>query len=735
MSIPRVRLVAAAVLAFASLPPVARAQTAASATSRAAASAASALPPVTLETFNVSGQRTQSYQIENVQMGAFRDVNPVDVPLTLNVLTREVLDAQAARSLFDALRNTAGVTRAQITGSAYDNLAIRGIVVENRGNYRLNGSLPIINLADTTLENKERVEVLKGTSSLYYGFIPPSGVINMVTKRPLLTPLTVFSANGNSAGAYGGSFDVSRTLGDKRKVGLRLNGASGQESQGIDRTTGNRDFFSAALDLRLTPQLIVRSDVEDLRKNVTETVSITIPAIAGVSVLPPIPANDVNLGNTWQNYKATMVNWWVRADYLINDRWTVFAETGYAHTNRDRRAGSFVFAAPQATTFNTGAGNVQTGYFPGQDFRNSNHRVETFGRILTGPIRHDLTLGYTANTRKVQSRQQGSLVGAGPAVNFNVLSPQNYYRPAGIPLVPPTGTAINPVPSQIEDRGAYVTDRLSVWEERVQVTVGLRRADYVLKTTTAGVTTTPYSDKGRINPMVAVVFKPTADTSVYASRLKGLEQSAAAPATAANAGAVLAPLTSTQTEIGAKAKVLGGLLIQVGYFEIERPTNFTDPATNIFGANGLARYRGTELFASGEITKQISLIASGQILDANQTKALNAATLNKIPEATAKYTGSLFAEWRTPFLRDFSVSAGAYYTGRRPVNNTNQVFIGGYTTHSLGASYRFKLGSVLYTARVNGDNLSDKNAWAATGANILGVTAPRLVKFSLSASF
>ena len=76
-----------------------------------------ALPPVTLETFNVSDKKIDSYGAESVQMGMFRDVNPVDVPLTINVLTREVLDAQAARGIFDALKNTAGVTRAQITGS------------------------------------------------------------------------------------------------------------------------------------------------------------------------------------------------------------------------------------------------------------------------------------------------------------------------------------------------------------------------------------------------------------------------------------------------------------------------------------------------------------------------------------------------------------------------------------------------------------------------------------------
>lgn len=140
-------------------------------------------PATQLSTVNVTAGQSKSFKSNVVQVGTFRDMAPLDVPQTSNVITREVLDAQAASTLFGALRNTAGVTRAQLNGSTYDNISIRGILVENRSNYRLNGSLPVINLIDIPLENKERVEVLKGASSLYYGFVPPSGIVNMVTKR------------------------------------------------------------------------------------------------------------------------------------------------------------------------------------------------------------------------------------------------------------------------------------------------------------------------------------------------------------------------------------------------------------------------------------------------------------------------------------------------------------------------------------------------------------------------
>lgn len=116
----------------------------------------------TLTEVQVSADATGSFSSSNVQVGAFRDQDPLDVPLTNNVVTREVLDAQGANTLYGALRNTAGVTRSQLSGSTYDNISIRGILVENRGNYRLNGSLPIINLIDVPLENKERGGARRG---------------------------------------------------------------------------------------------------------------------------------------------------------------------------------------------------------------------------------------------------------------------------------------------------------------------------------------------------------------------------------------------------------------------------------------------------------------------------------------------------------------------------------------------------------------------------------------------
>lgn len=674
---------------------------------------ATELPPVTLDTYVVSQKQVQGFKAERVQMGAFRDVDPVDTPVSVNVITREVLDAQAARGIYDALRNTAGVTRSQVSGSAYDNLSIRGIVVENRGNYRLNGSLPVINLVDMSMENKERVEVLKGASGLYYGFVPPSGIINMVTKRAGPRPVTNLTFNMNSHGAYGGHVDVGRRFGATDQFGLRLNLAASTEDIGIEKFHGDRQFASVAADWSVTEKLLLRLDVEHIEKDVPEQGAIGLPAaVSGVITLPPLPENTRNFANSWQRYDADATNYLLRADYLISKQWTFLVEAGRAETNRDRLLGQIL-----NVNFTTGAGTFRVSYAPNLEYRNDNYRGELFGRFLTGEVRHDITFGATTNKRYQNSRSAGQR-------NFT----QNYYTPTDIAEQGPPSAVTDNI-STIYDTGLYLFDRIGAFKERLQLTVGARNTNYKSEAAAGN-----YEMENDLRPMAAVVFKPTARSSVYVSYLEGPEQGGSAPLTATNAGTILPPLVSTQWEVGTKAEFFGGMLAQVSLFEIERPSTFLD-STNTFVANGLARYRGAELFVSGEIAPELSIIMSAILLDAKQVNAQNATTLNRTPEGTPEKTGSVFLEWHPARFKGFSLSAGAFYTGYVPANNANQAFLPGYTTYSAGASYRLKVGKVNYTARVNGDNITDKNAWSTAGASLLGVTFPRTIKFSLTASF
>ena len=81
-------------------------------------------------------------------------------------------------------------------------ITIRGIDVENRTNYRLNGMLPIVNLIDLPLEDKDRVEVLKGASALYYGLTTPGGIVAAPNLSDHLYTYAWFVTFGLSASIY-----------------------------------------------------------------------------------------------------------------------------------------------------------------------------------------------------------------------------------------------------------------------------------------------------------------------------------------------------------------------------------------------------------------------------------------------------------------------------------------------------------------------------------------------------
>lgn len=91
---------------------------------------------LSLEEIVVTSDRHSSYSADLVQAGSFRGARQLDTPLTVAVVPLEVIESQQAHGIYDALRNTAGVTSSQTSPTVYNNIAIRGIAVDNRANYR-----------------------------------------------------------------------------------------------------------------------------------------------------------------------------------------------------------------------------------------------------------------------------------------------------------------------------------------------------------------------------------------------------------------------------------------------------------------------------------------------------------------------------------------------------------------------------------------------------------------------
>ncbi|MFC5740140.1 TonB-dependent siderophore receptor [Dyella tabacisoli] len=664
-------------------------------------------PVSTLQSVDVHGNKDKGYIGHTVGVGAFRDQSIMDVPATINVATRDLLDAQADVSLYDVLRNTAGVTKQQLSGEVFDNLAMRGITLDNRSNYRLNGSLPLLNLTELPLEDKERVEVLKGVSALYYGYTAPGGVVNMVTKRAGNQPITALGLSVDNNGGTIGQLDVGRRFGDRQQYGARINVAGGSLPSPVDGIDGDKRMASAALDWRVNERLNLRADLEYFHKKIGEQSVITQPAAKNGSItLPRMPDPSKRLSPEWADFAAHGHNVLLHADYALSERWLATLEAGRADVTRDRRAFTEIKNYNPLTGQGTLSGNRQSD----ASWNNQNLRAELFGSFATGSVGHELTLGAAQTKSNQDQTVTGQFTGT-----------QNLYAPMTVPWLPISKTTVTPALNAV-DRGIYVTDRLS-FSEHWQSILGARYTRYT-------------SDQGsnhykasKTTPLAALIYKFNPRLMAYASYATGIEQGDRAPNTASNVNEALPPTISKQKELGMRWQPSDRLLLSGAVFDIDRAASYVND-NNLFVQSGRLRYRGIELSAQGQLSQAWSLQLSTQYLQA-RFHDINAALEDKTSENTPAVTASLFAEYAVPAIPGLALNGGLYFTGRRPLNNANQGYIDHYTLTGLGARYATNMFGKRVLWQLNVENATDKRYWAATGNNRLAMGLPRTTKLTM----
>ena len=698
----------------------------------------------TLEEIVVTADRRNSYSADLVQAGSFRGAKQLDTPLTISVIPLEMIQAQQAQGLLDALRNTAGVTSSQTAPTVYSNLAIRGINVENRGNFRLNGSLPIINLIDLPLEDKDRVEALKGASALYYGFTTPAGIINLTMKRPTADPYVALNVSGNQYGALTGHLDVGGTAGI---LGARVNAVYGTVDSGIDNTRGHRALLSGAFDVKPTDSLTLSLDAEYIYKTINEpgvyrfttpprpTVDNLYPTV----VLPPLIDPETNFGPDWAKNEAEEYNVLGTLNWSINDAWALTVSGGTSHLVRSRR-----FNTLNPLDLTTGEGTLSISLQPDLTFKNVNTRAELAGTFNTWFLTHEVLIGASQNVRDAKNSTSVPATCPGATTGApRVTCTQNFFNPRDIPESPmPVRTGDE---TRIDDVGYYFFDRIKV-TEWLQLLGGVRLSEYEESNRTNGETT---FDASPTSISYGAVVKPLPWISVYGTYIEGLESTPGAPSTALNQGVQLPATESEQREAGVKIEPTRGLLFQAAYFEIERASTYVNGA-NFYVQDGRANYEGYELSLSGEITRDLSIYASALFLDAVQesgaptiitTNAQGVVTVSptavgKRIENSAKDTWSIAGEYRLDaLLEGFSITAGAYHTGRRAVNSLNQAFAPGYTLYDAGFAYDTEVNGADMTFQLNAQNLTNERYFASTGGFLLAQGGPRLIKFLVSTKF
>ncbi len=692
----------------------------------------------------VTADRKNTYSADLVQAGSFRGARQLDTPLTVAVMPQELIKSQGAVDVIDVVKNTAGVTTNGNGMVAYDNLSIRGIPVDTRANYRLDGSLQIISSIAFPLEDKDRVEVLKGASALYYGFSNPSGIVNFTMKRPTSSQLMDVTATTDDHGGaglavdYGNTWTVSPNGGT---FGARVNVVNDYLNDGIKYSQGHRNLFAGAFDYKPNDRLTIQADYEHIYKNIIEpgvfeyspdnsTATLTnyYPAITLPALLNPKD----NFGPSWTYNKAWETNAMVKALYKLSDAWLLTADYGNSELHRDRNSPQFLLNPNSSAATIAGTGTLNIGH---QDsiFNSKNGRIELAGTFYTTPwLLHDVLMGYGDAIKDQDSPKQVKL-----AYADNYFDPQNFAEPATFAPQAVTLTAIH-------DKGEYLFDRVSVGQY-LQVLGGVRKSDYTEYTNGA---VTYHATPTSIS--YGAVVKPVPWASLYGTFIQGLETTALAPTGTTNQNSQLPPTESRQAEFGIKIQPRKSIFVEYAHFDIGRGATYVNSA-NTYVEDGRNKYEGDELSVTGEITKDLSVYFSGMLLDAkfvqNAPTVITTSSKGVVTvtptiqgmrvDGTPKNTISLSGEYRIEAVPGLALTAGMYHVGNEAINPQNEGFTPAYTTFDAGVSYKVDIYGKSTIFRLNGSNVTNKAYWASVGNGLgeLGEGLPATWKFSIERAF
>lgn len=549
---------------------------------------------VDLEPILVTGQ-SRGYVALNSVTATKTDTPLLNVPQSVNVITREQLDDQALHSLGDVLHYVPGTTVGQGEGNR-DQVTLRG--QNTTADFFLDG------VRDDTqyfrgLYNVERVEVLKGPYALIFGRGGGGGIINRVQKTPSAGGAFASGrVSANSFGAWDVSADANTPVSDM--AAFRINAVYENLDNHRDAFEGERYAVNphVAMDFGTGWQAGLSYEyVNDDR-----VVDRGIPSLNGA---PLTGYRDQFFGVPGVNrttLEAHITK--LRIDGALADN--VEASTTILYGDYDK-VYTNVYASGPATAQ---GGTVPLGVYASPTTR-QNLLVQSnlVWDVTTGGMDHKVLFGLeygdqdSANQRRSATLSSPSLDLANPVfptVNFTTLSRNTV--------------------STVESVSAYVQDQIHLGEQ-VQIVAGLRYDRFDI----TGTDLQPDPDRpfarvdDKVSPRLGLIYKPRPEVSVYASYSQSfLPRSGDQFLTLSTAQENLEPEAFTNHEIGVKWDLRPDLNLTAAVFRLDR-TNATtpDPLNPTVSINvGETRTEGLELGLTGRVRSNWQISGGYAWLDA-----------------------------------------------------------------------------------------------------------------------
>ncbi len=723
------------------------------ATGSAAAGSISADGSVVLETITVEGRNAnpnstmvpmEPYAGGQVavggQLGMLGNRNVMDTPFSQTNYTNKTIQDRQAQTIQDILSNDPSILTKQNSANDEDSsLTIRGFSTGlSSGFGGLNGLAGISPLRSPDMDYIERVEVLRGPSALLNGMAASGaggvgGSYNLVTKQAGDEPLTEFTAGYTSRSQLGAHVDFGRRFGADKQFGIRFNSAFRQGDTPVDPISA--EVGSGALNLDYRGERVrVSADIfhqwDEASPQILQQLSAS-GARGGVAFIPEAPDAGTSLHPTWSEQHSRLIGAMIRGEADLTDNVTAYAAIG-------RQSLDLTLIGPSQPTLRDIDGTFG---WNSAEYSNLAYDVLSMqgglrARATTGPVDHALSLNLAQSWMENGSAETQ----VRPYTwTTNIYNP--IFGPA--PFLADPGDPRKTSETRVSSIG--IADTLSIFDERLQFTAGIRYQEVESSNfdTTTGATTSSYEGRAW-TPALGLVVKPWENVSLYASYIENLQRGTIVGSGYANAGEVFPPYVSKQYEAGVKVD-WGTVTTTLAAFQIAQPNTIAvddpiDPVNNpqTLALDGEQRNRGIELNAYGELMPGFRLMGGITLLDARLTKTEGGLHDGNRADGSPIVRTVVGAEWDTPFVQGLTLTGRVTYTGDQLASSTrDDLKIPSWTVVDLGARYVFNSpwNDKPITVRFNVDNVFDQDYWSGTNTRYIQLGAPRTFRLSTSFQF
>ncbi len=643
------------------------------------------------ETTTVTASES-GYQPLNATTGTRTDTALRDVPQSIQVVTRQLIDDQAAINVQDVVRNVSGVNVPHSVGSRQEAFTIRGFTsITNvyRDGYRNDfGS----NRTATELSNIERIEVLKGPASVLFGRLDPSGVVNLVTKKPLADHQFSLQFQGGSFGLIRPTFDATGPLNPSKTVLYRLIGTYDRSDTFRDFNQRERHFVAPSVLWLIRPTTTLLFEGE--YQKTSNLIDRGLPAVGNGPA--PVPLSRY-FGDPAIPYKNRQGKFGVTFNHAFNDAMTLRSalRTSAAGADYDSRQPRLLRA--DRRTLELGLD------FQDQRFLTHYFQNDFVAKFTTGKIRHTGLVGFDASYEVLDLYQ---LEGA-TRQTIDIFNPVYTFATPALRLRGDT-TRVN------KSFGFFLQDQAAL-RDNLKITAGVRFDYYTARTRDflrpAASQITRIVNR-KFTPRVGVVYQPVEAVSLFFNYSRSFQPQLAF--TFSNEPFV--PETGEQFEAGVKFGYLNNRLTStIAVFQITKQNVSTpDPVNTGFNIQvGEQRSRGVEFDLSARITPGWNVITSFSLTQSVVTRDTRFPVGNQllgIPRPLGSFWTTYEFDGRFgKFLKGFGVGAGVFGVGKRFGDNNHTFTLPMYVRADASASYKlFRHDRLRARFAVNVNNLLDR---------------------------